>query len=77
MTSLTHDQQFQSDLTCYEQNSAQLRALNTIMWQVPIVLDFIEAYANAGVAILKNDEFDPRRPEIDLALLLLRAPNET
>lgn len=37
------------------------------------VLSFIEEFANAGVGIVK-EQVSGRRPEVDLALLLLEAP---
>lgn len=37
MTQPTYDQIFERDKVCYEQNCEQFRAMNQLMWQVPLV----------------------------------------
>ncbi|WP_017963189.1 hypothetical protein [Rhizobium leguminosarum] len=37
MSGLTPEQIFERDKVCYEQNSEQFRAMNQLMWQVPLV----------------------------------------
>jgi len=51
---MADSEQFQRDLQSYEQNCEQLRHLNTIMWQVPIVAMTLNGGLWYGIASIKG-----------------------
>ena len=54
---MTAEDQFNRDKACYEQNAQQMRALNQIMWQVPIIAMTLTGglwYAVAAVKGMDN-----------------------
>ncbi|WP_321393993.1 hypothetical protein [Emcibacter sp.] len=59
------DEKFEKDKICYEQNYAQFRNLNNIMWQVPIIAMTLTGGAWYAVANLKENI------SIQIILLLL------